>query len=458
MMTVAARRSAARGWGFALTVLVAASASLAFLMAAPARGQVRDLYYREEIKDGRIYVFNTPERFHRWEQTGDMGNAITVVGQGVNGETVVAENETALDLYNFKHDRPAYERPTPPAPPTTAAPPAPAATYPQIKIGGLAYISYQNGSTNGVSYSKTTLKRGYLDTQAKILSYLSARGTLDVTQDSTGDWKARFKYLYGKFDLGTTGFLHKNYAEFGLAHMPWLDYEEHINNFRLQDPMFMERNGLFNSADVGLMFGGNFGEDLPDSYKKSVSSAYAGRYGSYQIGIYNGAGYHAAEANTNKVLEGRVSFRPIPDFAPGLQLTYFGVTGKGNTAAEPDWTLNVGMISYESEYVVLTGQYFDGKGNQAGTAVDANGNSVKRSGYSGFVEGKVTPNWSVIARYDVFDPNKDASNDKNKRTIGGVAYKFNKSNMVLLDYENVKYDQPGRKNDDRTQLTLQVSF
>jgi hypothetical protein len=430
---------------------VIAAVVLALAVAGSAVAQVTGLYYQEVDKDGRIYVFNTSERYKAFMVSGDMGKAITLPGRGPNGETVVAENATAVDLFLFKHNLPAYDRPTP-------KDPAPAATFPSVKVSGLAYISYQDGTTNDQSYSKFNLKRGYLDTQAKITHYLSARGTLDITQDSTGDWKPRFKYLYGKFDLGSAGFLTSTYAEFGLAHMPWLDFEEHINYYRLQDPMFMEVNGLFNSADVGLLFGGNFGGTMPADYRKNVSGAYPGRYGSFQIGVYNGTGYHASEANKNKVLEGRITIRPAPDVIPGLQFSYFGVNGKGNTAAEPDWTLNVGMISYESEYVVVTGQYFSGTGQQSGTSVDASGNALDKSGYSGFIEGKLTKHWSVIARYDTFDPNTNADNDKNKTTIGGVAYKFNSSNMLLLDYQQVKHDKPGQPTDDRTQLTLQVSF
>lgn len=425
--------------------------ALLVCIALPAAAQVKGLYYQELQKDGRIYVFNTPERYKSFQASGEMGTAITLIGRGPNGETVVGENETAIDLFLFKHNLPAYDRPTPPPPP------APAATFPQVKVGGLAYISFQDGKSAGKDYSKTNLKRGYLDTQAKILPYLSARGTLDINQDSTGDWKARFKYLYGKFDLGTAGFLSKNYIEFGLAHMPWLDFEEHINNYRLQDTMFMERNGLFNSADMGVMIGGNFGEDMSADYRKTVSNAYAGRYGSYQIGVYDGTGYHAAEANTNKVLEGRVTLRPVPDVVPGLQISVFGITGKGNTAAEPDWTLGAAMLSYESQLVVITAQAIDGKGNQAGTAV-RNGVSTKNNGYSAFIEGKLSKEWSLIARYDEFDPNKDASNDRTKRSIGGIAYKFNASNMLLLDYEQDKYDEANKPTDKRAQLTLQVSF
>src|SRR5947208_2347647 len=87
--------------------------ALALSAASVTRAQVTGLYYQEVEKDGRVYVFNTPEKFHSWEQTDDMGVAVSLVGRGPNGETIVAENETALDLYLFKHNLPAYERPTP---------------------------------------------------------------------------------------------------------------------------------------------------------------------------------------------------------------------------------------------------------------------------------------------------------------------------------------------------------
>ncbi len=84
------------------------------LSAAPvAMAQVAGLYYQEVEKDGRIYVFNTPERYKSWSESGEIGTAITLVGRGPNGETVVAENETAADLYFFKHNLPGYDRPTP---------------------------------------------------------------------------------------------------------------------------------------------------------------------------------------------------------------------------------------------------------------------------------------------------------------------------------------------------------
>ena len=181
-------------------------------------------------------------------------------------------------------------------------------------------------------YSKFVIKRGYISVDANINSFMSARITPDITQDSTGDIKVRLKYAYAKFQKPSLGYITKPFVEVGVVHMPWLDYEEHINLYRMQDTMFMERNGLFNSADLGVMFGGNFGPQLPEDYRKAVNDHYAGRWGSFAVGVYNGGGYHASEKNEDKALEGRFTLRPLPDHLPGLQVSVFGVSGKGNIA------------------------------------------------------------------------------------------------------------------------------
>ncbi|HQQ76566.1 MAG TPA: porin [Thermoanaerobaculia bacterium] len=94
----------------------------AVLLVAAAPAAAQGLWYKEVEKDGRIYVFNTSAGFQSWEKSGEIGNkAVTMIGNGPKGETVVAENETAIDMYNFKHDRPGYNRPVPK--PAVSAPP-----------------------------------------------------------------------------------------------------------------------------------------------------------------------------------------------------------------------------------------------------------------------------------------------------------------------------------------------
>ena len=317
-----------------------------------------------------------------------------------------------------------------------------------IKLSGLWYFSYQTGetgnTTGGSNVNQFAIKRGYLTLEKDIFSWFRGRITTDVTTVSdptsnlNGSLAVRIKYLYGQFIAPDFYFLTKANLEAGVVHMPWIDFEEHINYYRLQDTLFMERNGIANSADIGVTFATLLGGVMDENYQKNVNSAYPGRYGSVQAGVYNGGGYNASESNQNKVVEGRVTIRPLPDYIPGLQFSYFGLTGKGNTSREPDWRSNLAFVSYEHQYVVLTGQCYWGKGNQQGS------DEFDKEGYSFFAELKPHRKFSVIGRFDHFDQNKSVGNASNNRYIVGVAYHIDRphNNMILLDYDEVEYKHP----------------
>jgi hypothetical protein len=294
-----------------------------------------------------------------------------------------------------------------------------------------------------------------------ITDYLSFRITPDVHQDDSGDWKLRIKYLHARFTAPGNDVFNKPFAEVGIAHMPWLDFEEHINLFRMQGTMFMERNSLFNSADLGVMFGANLGSELPDEYKDNVNSSYAGRWGSFQVGVFNGGGYHAEANNNNMAFEGRLTVRPLPDVVPGLQFSAFGLTGKGNTAESPDWNVFNGMVSYESQIFNGTAQYYTGTGTQKGTAVDDNGNSLDQNGYSLFGEFRMPEReeYSVFARYDRFDTDvNSATADVRKRFIVGLAWQFFSGNYLIVNYDGLHHSLPGVPTEYSVEMTLQMVY
>ena len=107
----------------------------------------------------------------------------------------------------------------------------------RLHFGTVIFASYQDADVwNGVPdetsrESRFSIKRAYLDFKYDVAPFLQARVTPDVRQDQTGDWKARFKYIYGKFHWDRMAFISRPVVEFGLAHMPWLDWEESINGF-----------------------------------------------------------------------------------------------------------------------------------------------------------------------------------------------------------------------------------
>ena len=89
------------------------------------------------------------------------------------------------------------------------------------------------------------------------------------------------------------------------------------------------------------------------------------------------------------------------------------------------------------------------------------GRALDHDGYSLFAEVRLdrARRWSVIGRYDRFDPSTDdPAADVTDRTILGVAWQFARGTYWLLDWDRLEHDQPGLDTEDRLQLTLQVKY
>jgi polyhydroxyalkanoate synthesis regulator phasin len=368
-----------------------------------------------------------------------------------------------------------------------------------LSISVLAYIDYSVGDSprfmgpktaagpgqfgrnvdGHVGLNQWTLQRGYLTIAKEITPWLYGRYTFDITQDATGDWKPRTKYLYAELrppNLGNV--LTQMQSEIGLGHIPWLDFEESIWPYRAQGTMPIERAGMLNSADLGFSLRGNFGGKLANAKEVVGNTHYDGRYGSWHVGVYNGTGYHAVEVNPNKPVEYRVTLRPLPDALPGLQATYFGLYGKGNNTSaasfggpffsySPDWVINMAYLSYQHPWFLLTGQIISAKGNQGGNwttvpnipgqPIGFRADSLWTRLYSVYGDVKLPlafsiPSWQSDHKYplhaffrtDWFNADQDqvVSNDaKYTKLITGMAYHIYKDNMLLLVYERTWYGQ-----------------
>jgi hypothetical protein len=355
-----------------------------------------------------------------------------------------------------------------------------------VKFKGLWYLTYEAGRKSGEDYNEFGIGRGYIDFRKELTPWLKLRVTPDVHQDSTGDYKVRLKYLYAKFLLPDfKSVFTKNYVEAGMVHMPWLDFEEHINPYRVQGTMFIERNGIFNSADLGLSLFGQIGGEMPKEYNEKVklSHHFAGRYGSYALSVLNGGGYHASEKNEEKVFEARLTLRPFPDFIPGLQVSYFNITGEGNVEEgktyyvnpdypalgikevledPPDWNVHLAFLSYESSWGALTGQYAWVEGSQKGEYKKSGDTIVDdrdKEGFSffGYVRAPWNERYSVFARYDYWDSDEDISGDFAKRYIGGISYDILKGTMLVLSYDHVDFTKD-KPNEHFFQTALQIKF
>jgi len=299
-------------------------------------------------------------------------------------------------------------------------------------------LSYNQGDDN----SAFKLKRGYFTIKTRLNDVLSVRYTQDITTDKEGsdigNVEMRLKYLYLKLELKTIESLRNTYFEFGMVHRPWLDFEQKLNGYRVQGKMFVDRYELTSSAGFGISYAGLLGGKIDQDYQDRVSKDYPGRLGSFALGIYNGGGYHALEKNNNKIFEGRLTLRPLPESFPGMQISYSLSYGKANTESNSsDYSLNLFYLSTQSQYHKLMGTYYTGSGSYDDDYIDESGVSYKNSGYSVFGEVFIpkTP-LSVFSRYDEFTSHQ-LTDQTQQTVIAGITYSFLK-NKVLLNFDQNK--------------------
>lgn len=336
----------------------------------------------------------------------------------------------------------------------------PASPWDFVRPSTRWYLHYETGRVEGEPRHRVHVSRGYATLRLEPVEWFRPRITLDTHQDDTGDWKVRLKYLHARFVLPIeTAVLTEPDLEVGIAHNPWFDYEEHINRYRAEGKMPIERIGVLNSADLGATVGGLIGERLPEDYQERVSSSYPGTWGSFAFGLYNGGGYHAAEENDDKVFMSRLSLRPLGPVLPNLQLSHFFVHGKGNTGAEPDFRLHDFMMSLETAYLVIAGQVGFGAGNQAGDRLDDSGEALGWAGWSVF--GEVELPWirsSLIGRFDAYDWGTTHGFEPTHRIIAGHAFHFLPNNFLLASVDVVDGGERPGPADRQARLTLQIAY
>ena len=147
------------------------------------------------------------------------------------------------------------------------------------------------------------------------------------------------------------------------------------------------------------------------------------------------------DANDQKAIMGRVSFRPFPMAGglKGLRLSAF--YDEDHYVKSDARTRSLFAVTYEHKYVNAGAEHLDTVDQPTAVA-----------GYSIWATPRFPKGWEGLLRLDHLKPNKtvDAAKD---RKILGVAYWFKimqtpASAAILLDYESVSYDAALAKPDE----------
>jgi phosphate-selective porin OprO/OprP len=439
---------------------------VALLAASVATAQVTGLYYQEVEKDGRIYIFNTPERYQSFQQTGDMGTAVTLLDRGPNGETLVAENETALDLYLFKHNLPGYERPTPkPATPDFTI------TYKDAKTtieGKNARISFYNRFQGrytlvqpevGDDVGSFRIRRFHTIFEGTVYKVWKAKlqvnwtGTdtvTDVTQSGTTVSRSRIRGpVLDDAEL--------QWAKYPLATV-WAG----------QGKVFFGRQEL--TSDTRLQFVDRSIASERFSVKRDQGVALIGQNRTklfeYQAGLYNGNGPNQA-TNDNKqygtvqrfvltplgefpLAESSLDYPETPRLAIGGEV-WQNTLGTGTS--ERDVTRYGAELAFKLKGFNAFGEYYTETVDPvAGADIDTDGYYAQA--------GFLFPNklFEIAGRYSVVSP--DVAGPSQDQTETGVAaswYWEKHNHKIQADYRILEDERLDRE-DKEFRLQLQLVF
>ncbi len=325
----------------------------------------------------------------------------------------------------------------------------------KLKFSGVHYLGFVHGNNKdhltgkSNSYNDFESRRNYIQVKAYLFddpkSY--ARITLDTQQvgngkdvnngdvvkgGNTGDWEVRLKYAY----LYINDILPYTGVEFGQAHRPWIDYEEHHGwLYRSISKTFVEKGqdaDFTNSADLGVNF-------------KTKTE-----YFSSEIGLFNGEGYHGLldkDSNNGLSFEWRLTGNLLGTGEKHVHKsdTYADVSfyGQYNTSMTKKGEFNPDTGKFDGDFVWYG---FNAVYNQpefliAGNYLKSTKASPSYKGDGWSVNGELRlltfdenlDDWNIIGRYDNWDLD---SGESRKTWIAGLGYTWNKNVEFILNYED----------------------
>ncbi len=335
-----------------------------------------------------------------------------------------------------------------------------------FKFGTTIYGEWNNKKPDGgPSSNQFVLNRAYLTLTKDVNDWLGMNVTADLFNsvdpaDNRDGLQLRLKYAYVNLNLYGTA------TQLGMIPTPSDAYDSSIWPFRAQGSNLLDGQGIQSTSDLGISNQGVFGGYMDEDYLKFAVKPFAGKWGGYFVGVYNGAGFANTEANNNKVPSALIYVRPLPTMPllKGLQLAYFGTYGQSNntfapgqgvTTDYPDWRVNVGQVSLQHEYFTVMGQYYWGKG----TYVSTDEHDRKAYLAAAFMRIPSLEKLRVFGKYYYYDPNTDQSNDDYKTYVAGLSYDVTNEFMPFLAFERRTYESVVAGTDyDKYQVGFQLKF
>src|SRR5947209_3664782 len=126
---------------------------------------------------------------------------------------------------------------------SVSRPAAAQSAEPAVTIGVVSFLQYMYDFEDVNNFNAFDVTRGYINIQAQLSPRVRVRFTPDVrpTTDATLTSNLTLRLAYASLEADVTD---GGKVIVGMHETPWLTYEQSINRYRVQGPMFAEREGL----------------------------------------------------------------------------------------------------------------------------------------------------------------------------------------------------------------------
>lgn len=442
--------------------------ALMLALTAVTSAFAQGMFYAEETKDGRIFVFNNKGNWERWKASGEIGVGLTRLGVGANGETVFADSETALELYFFKHDiKETVERPKTPTARVAWTP-------------GRTTLTFDNAVVNISNRI-----------QVRYTHELPDDGVTPAGAAAAGDTKGSFRIRRAKFKVD------------GWFYKPWMQYEMQTNwpavstsgnpGALLEDAnlnvdlsqgkrLFQVKIGQYKVPFGRQELTSSGSQQFVD--RSQVSNQYArgrdigaqlwgnlgGNTWEWRVGVFNGNGLtQSADNNTQKQINARLMWQlggrnvgfsesdfestdaPLFALAANYEHNDFHRVTTANDLKDDvygfDYSFKFKRFSSVAEYYVRE------RSPETGAGFNSDGYFAQ----AGFFLNKGR-NWEIAARYGSFDPSDLVAGNDMREVRGALNwfYANTRHNLkVQADFGQLENKATGVKN---SELRIQTQF
>ena len=317
-----------------------------------------------------------------------------------------------------------------------------------VKFSGLMFGDYfYNASAHDSSqknFNGFQFRRIYITTDYTIAENFVSRFRLEADQSSGSNtaggkvgvmvkdaWLA-WKNIFSGSDL-----------IFGISPTPAFDVSEGAWGHRYLEKTVMDLNGIVPSRDLGVDLKGKFDE-------KGTAK--------YWVKIGNNSG-NSPEANKDKRVYGLLEFDP----SPTLLITVYGDYASGPTVAGKDQNAIVaaGFINYREKGKFSIGvEGFLRSIQNSFTPPNGTLGSTSGFGLSVWAYANFSSQVQIVGRFDTYDPNTDASRDKDGKNLILVGLQLNPVDHVSItpNVEVFTWQADSPNHGDKSDVTPRITF